>query len=505
MKKIIQLCVIAGLIILIGRYLIILSSSLFIGASLITELVGIYIALRLLLFDSRSTNSKVAWIAIIFILPIFGVICYFFFGRNPQNRLFTTAQKKEREKLIQRIHHLSDQLEELVVPKTSQRIESLTGIKALNGNRLTLLTDGDETFSAIKRAIKQAKHHIHIQYYIYKSDKLGTELRDLLIQKAREGVEVRFLYDGFGSKKLNTAFLTPMKQAGIEFYAYDPIFSIWISRTANLRNHRKIIVIDGQIGFTGGLNVGNEYLGKVDRFKFWRDTHLMIEGNSVIELQEAFLYDWVYMENRKEAANPFIKAEGIQHYFQPEAVGNEWVQVVYGGPYDQEKLVRDAMLDMIDSAEESVWITSPYLVPDDESLAVLRRTAMSGVDVKILIPGKADMALSFHGSNAYIETLLEAGVEVYSYRDDSFIHGKMLLIDGKRGAIGTANFDIRSFRLNHEMMSFIYETSPALDKMKANYIEDLENSYLNNLEAMKQRSLIQKLKEQLASLFTPIL
>ncbi|MPQ22506.1 cardiolipin synthase [Carnobacterium divergens] len=505
MKKTIQLCVIAGLIALVGYYLIILSSSLFISAGLITELIGIYIALRLLLVDSRSTNSKVAWIAIIFILPIFGVICYFFFGRNPQNRLFTTAQKKEREKLIQRIHHLSDQLEELVVPKTSQRIESLTGIKALNGNRLTLLTDGDETFSAIKKAIKQAKHHIHIQYYIYKSDELGTELRDLLIQKAREGVEVRFLYDGFGSKKLNTAFLTPMKQAGIEFYAYDPIFSIWISRTANLRNHRKIIVIDGQIGFTGGLNVGNEYLGKVDRFKFWRDTHLMIEGNSVIELQEAFLYDWVYMENRKEAANPFIKAEGIQHYFQPKAVGNEWVQVVYGGPYDQEKLVRDAMLDMIDSADESVWITSPYLVPDDESLAVLRRTAMSGIDVKILLPGKADMALSFHGSNAYIETLLEAGAEVYSYRDDSFIHGKMLLIDGKRGAIGTANFDIRSFRLNHEMMSFIYETSPALDKMKANYIEDIENSYLNNLEAMKQRSLIQKLKEQLASLFTPIL
>ncbi|TFJ45316.1 cardiolipin synthase [Carnobacterium divergens] len=505
MKKTIQLCVIAGLIALVGYYLIILSSSLFISAGLIIELIGIYIALRLLLVDSRSTNSKVAWIAIIFILPIFGVICYFFFGRNPQNRLFTTAQKKEREKLIQRIHHLSDQLEELVVPKTSQRIESLTGIKALNGNRLTLLTDGDETFSAIKRAIKQAKHHIHIQYYIYKSDELGTEIRDLLIQKAREGVEVRFLYDGFGSKKLNTAFLTPMKQAGIEFYAYDPIFSIWISRTANLRNHRKIIVIDGQIGFTGGLNVGNEYLGKVDRFKFWRDTHLMIEGNSVIELQEAFLYDWVYMENRKEAANPFIKAEGIQHYFQPKAVGNEWVQVVYGGPYDQEKLVRDAMLDMIDSADESVWITSPYLVPDDESLAVLRRTAMSGIDVKILLPGKADMALSFHGSNAYIETLLEAGAEVYSYRDDSFIHGKMLLIDGKRGAIGTANFDIRSFRLNHEMMSFIYETSPALDKMKANYIEDIENSYLNNLEAMKQRSLIQKLKEQLASLFTPIL
>ncbi|TFI73112.1 cardiolipin synthase [Carnobacterium divergens] len=505
MKKTIQLCVIAGIIALVGYYLIILSSSLFISAGLITELIGIYIALRLLLVDSRSTNSKVAWIAIIFILPIFGVICYFFFGRNPQNRLFTTAQKKEREKLIQRIHHLSDQLEELVVPKTSQRIESLTGIKALNGNRLTLLTDGDETFSAIKKAIKQAKHHIHIQYYIYKSDELGTELRDLLIQKAREGVEVRFLYDGFGSKKLSTAFLTPMKQAGIEFYAYDPIFSIWISRTANLRNHRKIIVIDGQIGFTGGLNVGNEYLGKVDRFKFWRDTHLMIEGNSVIELQEAFLYDWVYMENSKEAANPFIKAEGIQHYFQPKAVGNEWVQVVYGGPYDQEKLVRDAMLDMIDSADESVWITSPYLVPDDESLAVLRRTAMSGIDVKILLPGKADMALSFHGSNAYIETLLEAGAEVYSYRDDSFIHGKMLLIDGKRGAIGTANFDIRSFRLNHEMMSFIYETSPALDKMKANYIEDIENSYLNNLEAMKQRSLIQKLKEQLASLFTPIL
>lgn len=504
-NKSIQLVIIISLTIGLAYFLSSWSQQLFFLISFGIELLGVFIGLRLLLVDQRSTNSKVAWIAIIFVIPVFGVISYLFFGRNPQNRIFSTNQNVERVKLIERIHQVSCESEPNETPKLSQRIEALTGIHAMRGNRLTLLTDGQETFSAILEALQGAKDHIHIQYYIFKQDTISTEIRDILVEKAKEGVTVRFLYDGFGSKKLTKEFLAPLVEAGVHLYAYDPIYSIWFARTANLRNHRKIIVVDGDIGFTGGLNVGDEYLGITQRFRFWRDTHLKMEGKGVLELQEAFLYDWVYMENRENAASEFISDEGVKRYLKSDSVGNEWIQVVYGGPYDKEKLIRDALLDLIDSADESVWIMSPYLVPDEESLAVLRRVAMSGINVKLLIPGKADMSLSFHGSNAYIKTLTEAGAEVYSYRNDSFIHGKLLIIDGKRAAIGTANFDVRSFRLNHELMVFVYEPSEAINKMKMDFENDLKESQLNTVESLNNKSRSQKIKETLASLFTPIL
>ena len=282
-NKSIQLVIIISLTIGLAYFLSSWSQQLFFLISFGIELLGVFIGLRLLLVDQRSTNSKVAWIAIIFVIPVFGVISYLFFGRNPQNRIFSTNQNVERVKLIERIHQVSCESEPNETPKLSQRIEALTGIHAMRGNRLTLLTDSQETFSAILEALQGAKDHIHIQYYIFKQDTISTKIRDILVEKAKEGVTVRFLYDGFGSKKLTKEFLAPLVEAGVHLYAYDPIYSIWFARTANLRNHRKIIVVDGDIGFTGGLNVGDEYLGITQRFRFWRDTHLKMEGKGVLE------------------------------------------------------------------------------------------------------------------------------------------------------------------------------------------------------------------------------
>ncbi|WP_088839156.1 cardiolipin synthase [Listeria sp. ILCC792] len=505
MKKRVQLLILIALVLFVGIVLKQWSEVILYTAGFIVELGGVVIVIRLLFWDKRNTTSKVAWMAAVFVLPVFGVFLYLFFGRNPQNRIFHHNQTNEMHKIADTIHQLPPYEDGKKPPRLSKRIQHLTEINPVNGNKLTLLTNGEETFPAIIQALKQAENHIHIQYYIYKSDEIGTEIRDILIERAKAGVEVRFMYDAWGTAKLSEQFLEPMREVGIHIHAFDPIRSIWIARTANLRNHRKIIVIDGQIGFTGGLNIGEEYRSNTPDFAVWRDTHIQIEGMAVIELQESFLVDWVYMENKAGSADLFISEAGIDQYFSPKPVGNEWAQVVYGGPYDKEKYVRDAMLDLIDSAQESVWITSPYFVPDEESLAVIRRVALSGIDVRIILPGKGDRGISFHGSNSNIETMLEAGAKVYAYRDDSFVHAKLLLIDGERAAVGTANFDIRSFRLNHELMVFLYERDQAIVKMERDFEADFEVSKLYTMEDIRKKSWYVKMKENLSSLLSPIL
>src|SRR5699024_3763552 len=314
-----------------------------------------------------------------------------------------------------------------------------------------------------------------------------------------------FMYEGFGSHALHPDFLAPLKEAGAEIYAFDPILSPWIVRTANLRNHRTIIVIDGQTGYTGGLNVGEEYRSNTDDFEFWRDTHMRIQGLAVRELQEAFLKDWVYLKNEMNAADEFISPEGLEKYFSPKAQGNDWAQVVYGGPYDEEYYVRDSMLNLMESAHESVWIISPYFVPDDESLAAIRRVALNGIDVKIIIPGKGDRGISFNGSNAYIEEMIDAGAEMYAYDNKSFIHDKIMIVDSKEAAIGTANFDDRSFRLNHELMVYLYENSSAVKHLVNDFKQDILDSRHFTKEDMLKKPITQRLKETLSSLLSPIL
>lgn len=490
-------------ILVISYVIIYYSTTVFFVLGLIVQITGLFISIYLLLFDRRGTNSKIAWIAVIFIVPIVGTISFLFFGRNPQERKFSHEQYSEMKKIETKLTSLQKETE-TAVPSLAHRIEQLTNYLPYSGNDVTILTNGDATFAAILSELKKANHHIHIQYYIYRQDNISTQIRDVLIEKAKAGVEVRFIYDDWGTK-LKKGFLEPLLQAGAEVQAFDPVYSFWIARTANLRNHRKMIVIDGQIAFTGGLNVGEEYRSNTEDFAFWRDTHMQIEGLAVRALQESFLIDWVYAKDEAQSADRFISETGINTYFHPTPSGDNWAQVVYGGPYDKERLVRDAMLDLIDAAKHSVSIVSPYFVPDEESLAVLRRVAMSGIEVNIIIPGKGDRGISFHGSNGYIETMLDAGANMYAYDKDSFIHAKIMIVDGQQAAVGTANFDVRSFRLNHELMVFLYGESEAMHHLVADFQADLAKSTLHTAKEMNKKPMIQRLKEQLSSLLSPIL
>lgn len=508
MVKILQSFVILLLLALISfgiykmdaKYLVIIGSLL--------QVFGLLVALKLVFNDARETPNKVAWIIVIFVIPVGGIVMYLFFGRDPRSRIFSNEQVRESEKLvgslINRQKVYSSQFDDH--NELAKRIEKLSRMKCFDGNKIDILKDGEEKFTALFAEIEKATDHIHIQYYIYNPDELGLKLRDLLIDKAKEGVKVRFLFDGWGSSDLKSSFLKPMHDAGIEVEAYDPIRSPWIVRTANLRNHRKIVIIDGKVAFTGGLNVGNEYISKTPDFRRWRDTHLRMEGPAVLELQTSFLSDWVYVLDRDKCSEPFINDEGIARYFSPsENVGDESAQVIVGGPYDTEKIIRDGILNLIQQAKKSISISTPYFVPDEEALSVVRRAALSGVDVRILIPGKGDSPLSFHATNSYRRLMLKAGARVFNYDPTSFIHNKIIIVDDEYAAIGTANFDIRSFQLNHELMVFLYDHANSVQKLTADFHQDCQGSVEYTMEMETNKSGIRHAKEAICRMFSPIL
>ncbi|WP_046175685.1 cardiolipin synthase [Domibacillus indicus] len=506
-EKIVQLFTLIIVVSLVYFSIRFYSNQLSIVFTYLAGAISVLVVLNLLLFDSRGTNSKVAWSAVILAFPLAGAFVYAVFGRDPRRRLLPKQVVSETIKFITTMRHLgkefdiSDQLSE------AKNIRNMTGFEAIGGNKVDVLTNGEETFPAILEAIRHAEHHIHIQYYIFRDDEISTQIRDALIERAKANVHVRFLVDGLGCSSLPASFLKPLREAGGEAYAFDSIVSPWLTRTANLRNHRKMVVVDGHTGFTGGLNVGEEYLSNTPHFKIWRDTHIRVEGPAVRQLQEAFVTDWIHATGAKTSLLDELKEPfrfGL--YFPSRAhEADQMVQTVYGGPYNEERDVRDAMLEMIQSAEKSIWIASPYFVPDDEALAAIRVAARSGKDVRVIVPGKGDRSISFYGTNSYFQDLLSAGVKVFAYRNDSFIHAKVLLIDNVHAIVGTANFDVRSFRLNHELMTFLYNRTPAVEKIEIDFLQDFAESVPVSRERYEHRTFLKRIGESLARLLSPIL
>ncbi|WP_285399376.1 cardiolipin synthase [Lysinibacillus sp. fls2-241-R2A-57] len=459
--------------------------------------------------ENRSPQSTLAWFLVLIILPGIGVFMYLLFGRSHWRRRKHLHRSEERRVLFREIlaGKSFDLENSLSLNERStyltQVIQKFGGGPVANETTTKLLTNGDETFTEILRAIENATHHIHIQYYIYRSDEIGTEIRDALIRKAKSGVIVRFLYDGLGSNKLKKNFLQPMKEVGIEVIEFDSILSPWLLETVNYRNHRKIVIVDGTIGFTGGLNVGDEYLGRSKKFPIWRDSHLKIEGKALFKLQAIFLEDYLYATSRlnTESWNQYMDrayfpAQGIQ---QAEGA----VQIVASGPSSDDTSIRNALLKIMGSAKKSIWIATPYFIPDQETLTLLRLSALSGVDVRILYPGKGDSIISDQASQSYFTPLLKAGVSIYSYKD-GFMHAKIVLVDDEVASIGTANMDIRSFELNYEIIAVLYESKTVLD-IKNDFEQDFKDSIEITWAAFQKRSIQKRILESLMRLISPLL
>lgn len=507
-NRIVQLLLVSALTAII---LIILNHSVitlytFVGAAWSISILGISF---IIFIENRSPQSTLAWFLILALLPIVGVFLYALFGRSRWRREKHLHRAEERRKLFREI--LANNNMNSVLPSSFQTrsialtkiVRKFGGGPVTNETKATLLTNGDKTFSEILAAIQAAKHHIHIQYYIYRSDEIGTQIRDALIKKAQEGIIVRFLYDDLGSYTLRSQFLQPMKDVGIEIMEFDPILSPWLLETVNYRNHRKIVIIDGKVGFTGGLNVGDEYLGRSKKFPIWRDSHLKIEGKALYKLQAVFLEDWLYATSELESYywKPFIN----ETYF-PVTEFHEIdgaIQIVASGPSSDDTSIRNALLAAMGSAKKSIWIATPYFIPDQETLTLLRLSAIAGIDVRILYPGKSDSVISDQASQSYFTPLLKAGASIYRYKD-GFMHGKIVLIDDEIASIGTANMDIRSFELNYEIIALLYESNTVLD-IKHDFERDFQSSEEIKWEVFQKRPIRKRMLESLMRLISPLL
>jgi cardiolipin synthase len=373
------------------------------------------------------------------------------------------------------------------------RAMSKAPITCCNGTEI--LTDGEAAFRVIFEMIGRAEHHIHLAYYILRDDGVGRRFRDALIRKAREGVQVRLLYDGFGSRKLHRSYLRDLEAAGVRTQCFLPLGAALLSRRINHRYHRKIIVVDGKFGFTGGLNIGDEYLGFDKKNGFWRDTQLRLEGDAVYDLQHIFVRDW------KLASGETLDDPAL---WPPHACASrEGVQIVSCGPRPGANEIYDGLLAAIGAARKRVWIATPYFVPDEGLKSALRTAALGGVDVRLIVPGVSDSRFVLAATLSHAADLAAAGVKVYRYRK-GFIHAKVMIIDRLLASVGTANLDMRSFYSNYELNALLFDGKP-IRRLEEDYLKDLADSREVAAEELRGLTAGARAGRALARLLSPLL
>ena len=470
------------------------------------SLVVIIVCLRVI-YDTRSATKTMAYLMLCIFIPVGGIIFYILFGINYWRRTMYDKKSSDDKKMLEKLKkEMSVYAAESLAPSDMGADDNselaLMLAKELQSpltrrNKVKLLINGEEKFPEVLQAILDAKHHIHIEYYIYEQDEIGEKIEDLLIQKATEGVQVRFIYDDFGSPSIKKKTEKRMRSAGIEIYPFHKILFYVLANRINYRNHRKIIVIDGQTAFTGGINVSDKYINNKPEKLFWRDTHLRIDGPGVFYLQYLFLCDWNFCCDKILQPN--------QLHFVADAGHKEdsFVQVASSGPDSMQPSILFSLLQAIYLAKKEILITTPYFIPGESLLEALRVAALSGLSVKLLVPGICDSKLVNAASKSYYEELLCAGVEVYLYQK-GFVHAKTLVADGRLSVVGTANMDYRSFELNFEVNVLLYDEVIS-KKLRAVFFNDLEDAQKIDADSWYRRPAYKQLPEKIARLFSHVL
>ncbi len=461
------------------------------------------------LMSKADSTSAVAWCLLIFFLHFIGVFLFLIFGyqhvRRPLNR-----KRRHRARYLD--PPAPDNYSEFTVwahEKPVQRPDEMNANLAIlaaklgaspvtDGNQVDFYESGPPAFEAMLEAIRQAKHHIHLEFFIVHPDVLGQRIVNELVAKARQGVRVRFLYDAVGTRGLSSRFLRPLHDAGGQSCAFLPI-SIWRRRLQiNMRNHRKILVVDGEVGFVGGLNIGDEYMGVSKCFGYWRDTHLRIRGPAVYDLQRVFVEDWDF------SADERIADEDEPLYFKALTGGGSYpLQIIDSGPDQDYKAIREVYFAAILKAKRRLWIATPYFVPDSGLLDALRLAAFSGLDVRILFQHKPDKWVPYFAGRYYFPDIMTAGVRIYQYAK-GMMHAKVVIIDDEFASVGTANLDNRSMFLNFEVSCLIY--SPEAVRILAEMFErDFALSKLIDPANFAKRSFAARLAENACRLLSPVL
>ncbi|MDR2295581.1 MAG: cardiolipin synthase [Clostridiales Family XIII bacterium] len=468
--------------------------------------INFIIALTIIFLERKDPSATLAWIMILFLIPALGILFYFMFSQNiSRQRIFRLSRYEDlvvnnplRDQIAQvkseRFHYVN--LEARKWQSMIHMHQTYAGALLTQDNRISIITDGTHMLDALLRDIAAARKTINVEYYIVKNDEAGRALLAALTQKAREGLEVRFLIDAIGGRQFNERHLAEFKAAGGRFsFFFPPKFKIF-SRKWNYRNHRKLVVIDGRVGYLGGFNIGNEYLGRVKKFGYWRDTQLRILGSAVHDMSARFILDWRFASKENLLLDR-------AYYDGAEGPGSTAMQIVTSGPDSSREEVKHGYLKMISSAKKNIYIQTPYFVPDASILESLKTAALSGVDVRIMIPRMPDHMFVYWATYFYAGVLIDAGARVYIY-DNGFLHAKTMAVDGEIASVGSANFDIRSFRLNFEGNAFIYDAAEVY-KIETIFETDIAQSHELTRSLYRGRSVKIKFKEGVSRLLSGLL
>lgn len=470
-------------------------------------LINMVIAIVLIFIDKRNPSETMAWIMVLFFIPVFGLVLYILFAQNMSRRKLYKIDKEEKDFAIAALQRQAAEMASDQFDFSTEAAQKWRAMIRLNqvyadayltqDNTVEIITDGHEKMNSLIEDIRKAEKSINVEYFIIKRDQVGKRLIDELTKKAREGVEVKLLVDALGSMGWYKNDYSKLKNAGGKFASFFPSKLWLINLKLNYRNHRKIVVIDDKIAYTGGYNIGKEYLGKKRRFGYWRDTHLRITGSAVQDMNVRFLMDWRF------AAKDDTRYDIYDLYFPSTYSGNTGIQIVSCGPDSPREEIKRCFMRMITTAEKSIYIQTPYFVPDDSIQEALKIAAHSGVDVRIMIPNKPDHAFVYWATYSYVGELLRAGAKVYVY-DHGFLHAKTMAIDSEVCTVGSANFDRRSFRLNFETNVVIYDEKVTKD-LEAEFEKDMILSWELTPELYKERGFITKVKEPISRLLSDIL
>lgn len=455
--------------------------------------------ISVLLLENRNPVKSIAWVLVLLFLPVLGMWLYLLMGQDYRKKKIISAKSirrvKDRPVASFDINMLNTSMMDNNQLNLIRMLYRNCEAVAYVNNKIDVFSDGKSTFKALFEEIEKAQSHIHLQFFIFEDDRISNELRELLIRKAREGVRVRMIYDYFGSFKLSKKYILSLQEAGVYISPFLP-FRWQISRTnkINYRNHRKLVVIDGKVGFTGGFNVADRYRYG-DKLGKWRDTFVRIEGAAVHGLQLLFMVDWYFVDRKL--------IEGDKYFPAPRTFNDNIVQIVSSGPDTDWEAIMQGIASAVMSATNYIYIHSPYFMPNDVVLNCIQMAALSGVDVRLMIPMRSDSRFSDASTFSYMGQIMEAGVRVFRYKD-GFIHSKAIVIDDYISIIGSTNMDERSFTHNFEANAFIYSHATS-DTLRKLFESDMLHCEELTMEAWVNRRRRQKLKESVARLFSPLL
>ncbi len=471
---------------------------------IIALLIFILQVLAILVGEYRRPSKAVAWQLILFVFPLIGFVMYYFMAQEFQRRRTVRRQgiipselRREalrRSKLVHRIQELGEETF-IHQERLFHLLQSFSLSPITCCNEIEVLQDGEETYERLLEAIAAARHHIHLEYYTIRDDETGQRFRSALLTKAAEGVQIRLIYDGVGSYETSGAYFAALEAAGVRTVCFLPPRIAFFEKRMNYRNHRKIAVIDGKVGFLGGINIGNEYIGGDPKLGYWRDTHLRLYGDAVYSLQDVFSRDWWF------AAKERLNVPGL--FPQHTCEGLDQVQILTSGPDSSSDALLEVFFNAIAVAKSRIYITTPYFIPDASLMMGLKTAAVSGVDVRLIIPQTCDSRLVMRASLSYVEELLDAGVRIFRYQK-GFIHCKTLIVDQLLASVGTANMDMRSFFSNFELTALLFNQA-VIRRMEQDFARDIQDSTELQLSSFKRRPRSQKIGEAVSRMLSPLL